>query len=492
MKTNQFRYLLGSFMLILTIAVATAQPVTRTSYFMDNSTHKHLLNPALAPVRGYFSVPALGAFDLGLESNLKFTNFIYPASANSDGKLLTFMHPDVTAEEFLGGLNEMNYFNLNQRMSLVSFGFYAGRSFWTFDVAQRMNFNINLPYDLFAFMKEGMSSNNTSYNIEDLGINSSLLMEASLGSSFMIGKSLRIGVKGKVIGGAMRMKAGLANLDINMTPDSWDIQSDGIIELYGAGLNFGKDADEVVNDLNVAGMNLVGGTGTMNTGDFYSNGIAGMGYAADLGFVWKPIKFLTLSAGVTDLFGRINWNKDFIRTAKSTGSVSFSGLDGIALAADNGGGENSTVTELTDNLLKMTQFKEQAALNANVVEKLYPTINAGAELNMLWNRMSLGVLYSRQMREFENYQEITGSLNLRPFRWFNLSASYSHFHGNQESVGFAIGFVPLIANIYVACDYVPLRVNPQFIPLNTLTTNIQIGASIPLWRMKEKKVVVQD
>ena len=492
MKTNQFKYLLGSFILILTIAVATAQPVTRTSYFMDNATHKHLLNPALTPVRGYFSIPALGAFDLGLESNMKFTNFIYPASPNSDGKLLTFLHPDVTAEQFLGGLNENNYFNLNQRMSLLSFGFYAGRSFWTFDVAQRMNFNLNLPYDLFAFMKEGMTGDNTSYNIEDLGINTSLLMEASLGASFMIGKSLRVGVKGKAIGGAMRMKAGLANLDIDMSADSWDIQSDGIMELYGAGINFGKDADEVVNDLNVAGMNLVGGTGSLDPNQFYSNGIAGMGYAADLGFVWKPLKFLTLSAGATDLFGKINWSKDHIRTAKSSGSVSFSGLDGIALAADEEGGENTALTDLTDNLLKMTQFKEQAAPTADVVEKIFPTINAGAEINMLWNRMSLGVLYSRQMREFENYDEITGSLNLRPFRWFNLSASYSHFHGNQESIGFAIGFVPLIANIYVACDYVPLRVNPQFIPLNTLTTNIQIGASFPLWRMKEKKVEVQE
>ncbi|OPZ92561.1 MAG: hypothetical protein BWY72_02527 [Bacteroidetes bacterium ADurb.Bin416] len=39
-------------------------------------------------------------------------------------------------------------------------------------------------------------------------------------------------------------------------------------------------------------------------------------------------------------------------------------------------------------------------------------------------------------------------------------------------------------NIYLACDYTFFHVTPQFIPLNTLTTNIQLGVSIPLGRGK--------
>jgi hypothetical protein len=84
----------------------------------------------------------------------------------------------------------------------------------------------------------------------------------------------------------------------------------------------------------------------------------------------------------------------------------------------------------------------------------------------------------------DRYSELTGSLNLRPLRWFNLSGSYSFIHGKKETFGFALGFVPFLFNIYLACDYTFFNVSPQFIPLNTLTTNFQLGISVPLGRGK--------
>jgi hypothetical protein len=138
---------------------------------------------------------------------------------------------------------------------------------------------------------------------------------------------------------------------------------------------------------------------------------------------------------------------------------------------------------IQDDMLKMADFKV-VPNNGDVLQRLFPTVNAGLEYSVLNNKISLGALYSNRFMLNERYSELTGSLNLRPFRWFNLSGSYSVIHGKKETFGFALGFVPAIMNIYLACDYVFYNVSPQYIPLNTLTTNVQLGVSIPLGRGK--------
>lgn len=478
MKTNKIKNLLGLTVILLATQLTVAQPVSRTSYFMDNSTHKHLLNPALTPVRGYFSIPVVGAFDLNLETNLGLTNFLFPANDASNGQLRTFLHETVSADEFLPNLGDNSYINLNQRASLVSMGFYIKRSFWTFDVAQRMNVGVNIPKDLFAFMKVGMSSSNTEYNIDNLNVNFGLIAETSLGSSFMIGKKLRVGAKAKLLAGGAKIKAGIESMNMKLSETSWDINTTGEMQIYGAGLEMKKDENGVIlfeaPDYTFAGP---------------MESLGGLGYGFDLGFNWSPLKFLNISAGVIDLGANIKWNKDNIMIAKSNSSVSYTGLEGLG-ATENADGSDPMgdyIQGLTDDLMKLAEFKEQGTASADEIEKLPMTVNAGVELTMLRNHASIGVLYSRQFREIEPWEEITGSLNLRPFRWFNLTASYSHFHGNMESFGFALGFVPLLANIYIGADYVPLKVTPQYIPYNMPTTNIHIGASIPLWKMKVKK-----
>jgi hypothetical protein len=42
-------------------------------------------------------------------------------------------------------------------------------------------------------------------------------------------------------------------------------------------------------------------------------------------------------------------------------------------------------------------------------------------------------------------------------------------------------------NIFLACDYTILKYTPQFIPLNTATTNVQLGISVPLGKKQPKE-----
>lgn len=462
---NIKKHIAGALIILLAVGNGIAQPVAKIGYFMDNAPHKHLMNPALVPARGYLSYPGLGSIDLDLRSNLSLPQFIYPQAGS---KPLTFLHEDVTADEFLSQLSPDNFLRMNQRLSLLGIGTYIGRSFWTFEVATRLDANINVPYDFFAFLKKGMdNSQGNLYEIRDFKIGASALVETSLGASFMIGDNIRVGAKGKVLAGAGRMEAGLEELDINMKPDQWTVSSNGMINLYAAGAEFVNNTD-----------------GSIKTVEFDTPNLAGMGYAFDLGASWKPFSFLEVSAGIIDL-GKVSWNKTYNRVARASGSASFSGMENISLE-DDGTEEEDPFKEITDNLMKMSQFKETNE-SENLIESLVPTLNAGVEAGIWDNRLSLGLLYSNRMIPDNPLQELTGVLNFKPFKGLNVAGSYSLLNGVQETFGLALGINLLVANLFVACDYIPTRIATGIpIPLTQATTHLQIGATISLGKMKNK------
>lgn len=467
MKLNNLKIILGSIILTLVLQATSAQPVARIGYFMDNAPHKHLLNPALVPVRGYFSYPGLGSIDFDIRSNMGYTNFIFPG-LNEGDPLLTFMHEDVTPEQFLSLLSPDNYFKLNQRLSLLSFGFYSGTSFWTFEVASRINTKLNIPYDFFAFLKNGMTGEaGNTYEINNLSLSADMLAEASLGSSFKITDNIRVGVKGKLLVGGAKAVGGIDQMTIVMQPESWSVNTKGLINLYGAGFDFTSDEDGVVDGF-----------------DFTSPNMAGMGYALDLGASWTPIKNIMVSAGIIDI-GKVSWNKTFNRVARSEGSFTFTGLDNISLG-ESDEGDPDPFAEMQEGMLKMAQFRVVDESD-NLIESLVPTINAGIEAGILNNKITVGVLYSNRLLPENNISEITGMVNLKPYSGLNIAASYSLLNGVQNTFGLALGFNLGVANIFVACDHIPMIVTPQYIPLNQASTHLQIGLSVSLGKMKVKK-----
>jgi hypothetical protein len=451
------------FLLILCLAnqVIIAQTVSRTGYFVENSTHRHLMNPALVPSRGYLALPAVGELYLGTESNLKFSNYIYPANSESNGKLRTFLHPTVDGTSFLEAIQDDQFLKTDIRTSILSFGYYAGRSsFITFDVATRVNMTLNLPYDLFAFLKKGMNNGSeTTYNLDNFSVDASMFAEVSLGYSVNLTDALRIGLKGKFLAGGAYVKAAIKQMEITMSEDEWSVTTQGQLDVYGKGLEFEKDADQYINGFT-----------------FANPGLGGTGMAFDLGIDWSPFQGMDITMAIVDV-GGIKWKKENTRTAASSGAVNFSGVqnfnpDSLGILA-----VQDQLSGLQDNLMGMAKFRQQTAVE-DFFQQLNPTINIGAEYSL--KRISIGGLMTTRLLEGAQYTEYMASINLKPFKWFNLSGSYSFLHGMQETFGFALGFMPGIINIFLSCDYVPTNFSPQFIPLNTATTNVQLGVSIPL------------
>lgn len=449
---------------LFVISTLQAQPVAKTGYFMDNATHRHLLNPALIPGQGYFSIPALGSFDFDLKSNMRLNQFLYPGATAND-QLVTFMHESVTPEQFLSQLSDVNFLQMSPRISLLSFGAFFGKSFWTFDVATRMNAGVTIPKELFSFLKLGMSSAaGNRYEINNLKLGADVLGEVSLGTSYPIGENIRVGGKAKILLGVARAEAGLEQMIIDMRPEIWTVSSKGVMDIHADGLSFTTDTDGFVDGV-----------------DGTPAGLAGSGFAFDLGVSWQPLEFLEVSAGILDL-GSVGWKKELNRVAKAEGTSTFSGLSSLNLDDDS---EEDPFAEFADGFMEMAQFKE-VNISENKSTPLAPIINLGVEGKVLNDMLSLGLLYSNRMIPDNNIHEFSGIVNFRPLSLINLAASYSVINGSQSAFGLGMGLNFYLATLYLACDYIPTKVATGIpIPVNMASTHVQLGLSINLGKMKQ-------
>ena len=100
MKTIFKTIILG---LLLACVSFGASAQIKTSYFMEGSTYRYDMNPALSPQRGYLKLPVLSGLSMDLSNTLlSLDRFLY----NKNGETVTFLHNSVTSEEFLKKLNK--------------------------------------------------------------------------------------------------------------------------------------------------------------------------------------------------------------------------------------------------------------------------------------------------------------------------------------------------------------------------------------------------
>ena len=107
MKHN-IKYIL-SVCIGIALTMGLSAQTLNSSYFMEKMTKRNQLNPALKTPNGYVSFPALGNFYLGVNSNLGLGTFLYPRG----NELVTFLHPSVPADDFLGKLTPNNTVELD-------------------------------------------------------------------------------------------------------------------------------------------------------------------------------------------------------------------------------------------------------------------------------------------------------------------------------------------------------------------------------------------
>lgn len=431
-------------------------PAAGSQYFQPGYAYRHLFNPAFVPQTGYVGIPVLGDLNLTAASNLGLADFLYPLA---DGSLGTFMHPEVPAETFLKNIKKNNSLNVSLNTSILSAGWFWGRSFWNFDIQVKAGLRVGIPYGFFEFLKKEMSSNPSHYQIEDLMVGIQSYMEIGIGYARELSPELTVGGKFKFLVGLAQMEMRVDQMDIYLSDEVWRIRSDASLRVFGRLLHSELPADA-----------------TFPAFSFGSISPSGYGAALDLGAEYRPsfLPGLRFSASLLDM-GFLSYKQQDIQQYSAHGEVEFSGFEDVGMDMD----VSEEVGALTDGLMQMFEFQEDHA-EGNMSRLVTPTLNFGAEYGFWGNRFSVGLLNTTVFYSSRAESDLTLIGNIHPCRWFSASIAYSFFGGNR-GIGWALNITPSHGlNLFIASNYTPLQLSPQFIPLKKAHANIQFGLTIPL------------
>lgn len=440
--------------LVLVSMVATAQAQAyRTGYFLKGNSYNHRLNPSFQPDRGYFSFPFLGNTSVGVVTNLGISDFIYP---HGDG-LATFMHPDVSADEFLSNLNKNNSFNLNMDMTIFSLGFYAFGGYNTLDIGLHLNAGMNIPKDFFHFMKDMGAEN---YSLSNIDIRTRNFMDIAIGHSHKLNDNLTFGARLKLLAGLAYAEVLMDRMELSMNEAEWQIRANGsaALSMMGVKATYGED-------------------GFIDGFDGFTPGLSGLGCGADLGVTYDFSNVLTkgliLSVAVNDL-NYIKWNSVSKAGISPDRPYSFNGFSEVGINDEEG--NNSIDQQLGEIADDMSDFFALNKVETGDYGDFWgATVNVGVEYKMpFYERMSVGALFTHRFDNMYSYTVGSLMLNLSPLNFLDLSASAS-----VSTFGYDWGAMLNIhcpgfnlfaaANLY-AGKVSKLAVKDLGVPLNTTVT----------------------
>lgn len=473
-------------MLAAILCIPAAAQNFNSAYFLDGYKYRHRLNPAFASTRSYFGLPAISGTSISVQSNLGMSTFLYPYN----GQLTTFMNGSVNADEFLGKLNKNNTLGVDLSTNILSIGAWGKKGFTTVELGIRSSTSLNLPKDLFEFMKNAGAK--SSYDISNLGVRSRNYLELAVGHSHQVTKHLNIGAKVKFLLGIASVNARIDQMNITMNENEWSIKANGNLAASVPGLVIPTKAESgaeitspsMADELDFSNI----GFGDMDVNSILSG--VGYGAAIDLGAEYRfggILKGLNVSAAILDL-GFISWGNTLNATTGENG-WSFSGFDNISFEEGSDNSIGKQFEAMGDDLANMIVFRKDQSTKGST-EMLSCTVNLAAEYELpFYRKLSAGFLFSSRIAGPYSKNEGRFFANLSPAKWFGLSASYgiSNF---GSSMGAIINFDLPGLGLFVGTDYVFWNVTPPLegigigLPYNKLNLNLNFGLTFNLSRYR--------
>ena len=508
MKTN--RFILAALVAMMTLSVS-AQQVT-TLYFLENAPMRHTINPAFQPVsNGFINFTPLGWMSYGFGNNsltMSDVLFVDPTT----GKTITPLHPNADKKAFLNQMQSMMYINGDITLGLLNMGFRVKeKGFMTIGVNERIEVGETTPRSMFNFLLGGgmtdLTGGMNTLSLTGLGLGATVYTEISGGYSQKINEHWTIGAKLKVLLGEAYVGLNAKQLNLYANTEMW--QMNGTMNLdIAAPIDMtqldpyidGKTGMEIYNSFTgEGGAPQIDFSKMIDLNNWQKLLIpSGYGAALDLGFAWKPIENLQVSAALTDL-GFIYWNQATRYTCSLDSSiVKFEGAENIEYSEykdENGNFSTQMVMDTVMDHLKQMLNGVTFANNGKggFLRMTSARLNVGLDVNFWQNRIGIGVVSATRLYNSRLYEEVTFGLSLRPAHWFNIAATYSLMNnGKYSNVGAGLSFMPYDGiNLTLAMDYIPTsyakmpaemtppgKSNLYVLPDKTKMFNLALGFSI--------------
>lgn len=448
------KYILAALMLSATGAYAQ---YTNSGYFTEGYTYRHQLNPAFGNEKNYISIPAIGNMNMGIVGNMNLQDFIY----NIDGKTTTFLHPDVSASEFMGNIEDENELNFDTRIQILSAGFKGFGGYNTIGVSMRGSLYGMMPKALFQFAKEGIT--NKTYDISDFGLHTNAYAELALGHSRQINDKLRVGANLKFLFGLANIDAEFNKAKLRLGEDHWDATVNAEIQASVKGLEYETETSDFSGKPYVNGMDVDG------------FGLNGFGMAVDLGAEYKLNDTWRFSAALLD-FGFISWSNNMVATTNGDKNVT---TDKYKFDFDENADPDfeDQIDNLGDELMSLYELDDEGDKGGRT-KMLGATINLGAEYTLpAYNKLKFGLMNTTRFQGTNTWTEFRLSANVAPVKIFSAGANIA---AGTYGMGFGwiLSFHPKGFNLFAAMDHTLGKVSKEFVPLTSKGT-FNLGVNIP-------------
>lgn len=430
-----------------------------TGYFSDGYSYNYQLNPALTPGRGYVVIPGAGNINAGLNSNIGLDKLLY----NVDGRTTTFMNPKVSSSEFLGNLANINRFQENVRVGLLSFGFKGFNGYNALSINVVNNGVFSLPRSVFELAKEGLT--NRTYSIRDLSGRADAYLELALNHSHQINENLRVGATFKFLAGFANVDIEASKADLVLGTDKWSAITNANINASMKGLTYKLDRNSRTGHEYVSGVDY----------DFESSP-NGYGVGLDLGAVYTFRKDFEFSLALTDI-GFIRYQTNMLASTNGDRSVE---LDKYTFNVDDNA-DNSFDNELDrlgDAFSELYELQDCGDTGGRTV-MLGTTLRVGARYKLpLYRKLSFGLLSTTRFQGKYTWTEARASVNIAPLKVFTLtgSAAVGTF---GTTVGFMFNLHCPGFGLYLAADHIPYKLCKQMVPMSA-NGSVSFGINIPI------------
>lgn len=420
---------------------ATAQ--MRTSYFMQGSTYRTDLNPALAPLRGYVNLPLIGGSHFSINSNyLSLSTFIYP-NPNGEGSVL-FLN-DAVKKDFLKRLPNNNKLSFDTSLNVLSFGAYTKNIFWQAGINVKAQSELVIPKDFFTALT---NIGQGHYDLSHFHACINSYAEIFAGGAVPIFDWLKVGARVKGL-------IGIANIDMSANNMYIDINEEYVAAKMSGEMKYNSAFAAPVTPGQEISMGDAFKFGTFNLNN-------GGGFGIDLGAEATFFNDrLRASAAITDL-GFISWGKNTTVNANMSAGVTYRGYDFNVQDVD---------LETDDFTMSVNGTSKGFSTRLNT------SLNLGAEYTFLEDRISVGILSHTLFGHNATLSELTISGNFRPLSWLSASVSHTFLSHNRFGVfGFALNIHPTGFNLFLGTDFIGLKVAKGIpVPVNMSSMNLYMG-----------------
>lgn len=471
--------------LLLALPLAVHSQNSRVLYFM-NLPQNRMLNPALRPPDSVNI--ALPMSQIGLSFNNNFLNFSDFITEGRSDSLITFLHPDFDADDFIAGIRRQNSMDMEFMFQLFGLGFNMGRSgYLFFDVNERFQSRSVIPGDLFRLALKGNEPFAGDYiDLSALRADMKFYHEIGLGYSWNVTPRLRAGLKGKLLLGLFSASTATKSLGIHVNEDySHVFDADASVN-FSAPMTIVRDSEGNIQDFNT--------DDELFRNTMLLRGKKNLGSAFDLGLSYDLTEKIVLSAAITD-FGMIRW-KNNVTNLISRNEFTFDGID-ITDVINGDKTIEDAGQELADSLA--------TAFTASEMHDPFTTFLPGS-LNLagsyrLSKNFTLGLLSSSRFMGGQIKESLTASANMNLGSSLLASVSYTASNHRLDNFGAGLALRLSIFQFYIMSDRIPVYWNKIYvddsgdgyrsgssfpIPANWNTVDLRFGMNLVFGHRKKK------